>query len=119
MSGAEGGDAGRTRPMDVVHPAGAFGEADVGGRWVEPTAVEPTVNAGGVGVVAVVPALAEPEQGGGEEAQHRERGGPLRSPGAAGWFHDGVTVVDVIGLSGIRDSSAWMRMARPGSRAAL
>jgi hypothetical protein len=30
-----------------------------------------------------------------------------------------VTVVDVVGLSGIRGSSAWMRMARPGSRAVL
>ncbi|GAA2916150.1 hypothetical protein GCM10011428_34610 [Streptomyces violaceus] len=77
MSGATGRDPVRSGPAHVVHPAEAFEEADDGGRRVELAAVDAVARAGEVGVVEVVPALAEREQGEGPQV-----GGPVLAPGA-------------------------------------
>src|SRR5881409_66185 len=85
-SDAAGRDPVRRRPAHVVHPAEAFEEADDGGGRVDLAAVDSMPGAGGVGVVEVVPALTEGEQG-----QRPQVRGPVVAAGAEGALTDQVT----------------------------
>ena len=75
----------------LKHRLATFAQPDDGGRGVDLAALHAVPGAGGVGVVQVVPALAEGEQGQRPQAIRREgqRQGETRQQGDQGVLHGG------------------------------